>query len=831
MRVCPGCRTVYQEHIITCPKDGLPLIDRSPTFPPSKPGEAPPETQQPKEDTAVRPGLMIGEYQVEGVVAEGGMGVIYAGIHPLIRKRVAIKVLNKRFAQDPKAVSRFVLEARSVNEIGHHNIVDIFSIGELDDQRNYLIMEYLDGLALHEVLLKVKRLRPGEIQPIYEQLCDALKAAHAKGFVHRDLKPDNVVVLRRPPYPFIKILDFGLAKLRGSITSTNTEVGTVLGTPEYMAPEQCRGDNVDARTDVYALGVMLYELTTGRRPFTDNSPFRVLAMQQRETPKRPSRYSQIPEALEWCILRAMAKHPDQRFQTVEDLMQHLNHAVTERLTWTINLDPIAETCVEVLTPPPQEGEILTVLPPKPRGIDVPRPIAISDVMTDDEIETLVADSRPGMEQPIEILRMLRKEEHAHEIRGDVGSDVIAMPSVRNVRLAPVEARAPAPLLGTPDSSELEDMGATEVSDPPEVTQTKQEPIAVPSAKREEAASPARGAPAPAARAKEPPAPSPRPAPRPAAALETTPRRSGAVPAATKDPATKDPASRRSGTVPAATKDPASRRTVPATAKDDGARRRVDKPAEARAIAPTPTQSLANRPAVRLLPEALPLFDDPAPSASAAPTPPPAEADALAASGGKDATDIDINLADLTKPSSDVLVDVLPAELRAMSPSLSSADDADPADVESGVYGMRGINKAKSERETSSPRAQAETPAPHPPAIEDNIGLAKTTPIGPDVQQEVQRRLDRLQVEKTAETAKPADSDLVFDVEPPSVAELAQQAELPQPPPARWTPKGPGPTIAGSARIAPKVGLSQRTLLLIIVGAVVVATGLAALYLL
>ena len=470
MRVCPGCRTVYEEHIAVCPKDGLPLIDRSPTFARIKEGEDPEDKD---EDTAVKPGLMIGEYQVEGVIAEGGMGVIYQGIHPLIRKRVAIKVLNKRFAQDPKAVSRFVLEARSVNEIGHHNIVDIFSIGELDDQRNYLIMEFLDGLALHEILLKVKRLKPAEITPIYEQLCDALKLAHAKEFVHRDLKPDNVIVLRRPPYPFIKILDFGLAKLRGSITSSNTEVGTVLGTPEYMAPEQCRGDAVDARTDIYALGVMLYELLTGRRPFTDKSPFRVLAMQQREMPKSPSQYAPVSEAMEWIVARAMAKHPNQRFQSVGELMEHLNRATTERLPWTIDLDPVEVSMASpaALDPEPVvEVSAPVAMPGRRQGFSVPRPIAISDEMSDDDIETMVAaDSRPGMEQPEEILKMLRKEGQVQEIRGDVDSDVVVMPSVRNVRLAPVEARAPAPLLGTPGSGELEDMGATEVSDPPEVT--------------------------------------------------------------------------------------------------------------------------------------------------------------------------------------------------------------------------------------------------------------------------------------------------------------------------------------------------------------------------
>jgi serine/threonine-protein kinase len=540
MRVCPGCRTVYDEQVITCPKDGLPLIDRSPTFA-ALDEEATPPPAEKEEDTAVRPGLMIGEYQVESVIAEGGMGVIYAGIHPLIRKRVAIKVLNKRFAQDPKAVARFVLEARSVNEIGHHNIVDIFSIGELDDQRNYLIMEYLDGLAMHEILLKVKRMRPEEVVPIYEQLCDALKLAHAKEFVHRDLKPDNVIVLRRPPFPFIKILDFGLAKLRGSVTSTNTEVGTVLGTPEYMAPEQCRGDVVDARTDIYALGVMLYELITGCRPFTDKSPFRVLAMQQREMPKPPSRHVDLPEALEWVILRAMAKHPNQRFQSVDELMDNLNRSVTARAQWTINLDPIEKSEPEPAPPDPEEMVIPTALPPQPLGRagnlpQIPLPVSISDEMSDDEMETMVADSRPGTEQPEEILKLLRKDEVAQEIRGDADSQEIALPSVRNVRLAPAAARAPEPLLGTPESGELEDGESTEVSDPPDLDSMQDTDVGAGLAALSEIPH-ASEATKPAAEQQEPPKPAETPAakneaPQPAAAK---PAAAAAKPAAAGKP--------------------------------------------------------------------------------------------------------------------------------------------------------------------------------------------------------------------------------------------------------------------------------------------------------
>jgi len=278
------------------------------------------------------PGMMVHEYRIEHEIGEGGMGVVYRAIHPVIEKVVAVKVINRRFAGNPKAVSRFVMEARAVNEIGHHNIVDIFSIGELDDGRNFMVMELLDGANLHQHLGRVGRFRPGALLPVYEQVCDALDAAHAKGFLHRDLKPENIVVLRRPPQPFIKILDFGLAKLKGAV-SQHTEVGAIVGTPEYMAPEQAQGHEVDVRTDVYALGIMLYELTTGCRPFQDPSPLRILAMQQRDAPMPPSHLTAMPKKLEQVILRALAKEPGDRQGGVRELMEELRRAVPEALPW------------------------------------------------------------------------------------------------------------------------------------------------------------------------------------------------------------------------------------------------------------------------------------------------------------------------------------------------------------------------------------------------------------------------------------------------------------------------------------------------------------------
>ena len=379
MRICPGCRSTYDDSIRRCPKDGRALVEHK-YDPPLGPGPGRPRNAQPNQrrrsrqvpETNIEPGMMVGDYRVERVIAHGGIGIVFAAVHPVISKRVAVKVLSRRYAQDEEQISRFVLEARAVNQIGHHNIVDIFAIGELHDGRKYLVMEYLDGLEIHHILANVGKFRPGEILPIFEQLCDALAAAHDKGFVHRDLKPENITVLRRHPYPFIKVLDFGIAKLRGT---NQTAVGTVLGTPEYMAPEQCRAGPIDARVDIYSLGVMLYELLTGVKPFTDADPLRVLAKQAREKPKRPGELAPILPELERVILKAMAKEPAERHSSVGTPDQGFAPSDSLPLPWTASLNHTkAREHERTRTLPlvfgrPQARPRFIVHVPEPRSLD------------------------------------------------------------------------------------------------------------------------------------------------------------------------------------------------------------------------------------------------------------------------------------------------------------------------------------------------------------------------------------------------------------------------------------------------------------------------------
>ena len=222
-------------------------------------------------------GVDVGGYVIDGELGRGGMGVVFAATHPVIGKRAAIKVLKPSLSNNPATVERFVQEARSVNQIGHPNIVDIFAFGQLPDGRSYLVMDLLEGESLRR---RVKRgpLTIGEATHVIDEVASALAAAHSKGFIHRDLKPDNVfLVAHQTGRTECKLLDFGLAKLTNTVSpggssvttarAYRTATGAQLGTPDYMSPEQLQGaGKVEASTDVYALGVLSFEILVGERP-------------------------------------------------------------------------------------------------------------------------------------------------------------------------------------------------------------------------------------------------------------------------------------------------------------------------------------------------------------------------------------------------------------------------------------------------------------------------------------------------------------------------------------------------------------------------------------
>lgn len=268
-------------------------------------------------------GTMVGEYEVTGWIGEGGMGAVLSGIQPLIGKKVAIKILKTPFISNPESMRRFVDEARAVNEIGHPNIVDIFSFGQFEDGTLFFVMEYLDGETFTETLSRGP-LTYELARWILADVLDALEAAHAKGIVHRDLKPDNIFLIRKNPgKQYVKLLDFGVAKFtEEGLHSVSTTTGLPLGTPIYMSPEQCNGHRVDPRSDLYSLGVLMYQMFTGRLPF-DGTFMQVLAAHFIEEPTPPSRFTAIPRDLEEVILRCLKKDPDQRPQTAAALKEVL----------------------------------------------------------------------------------------------------------------------------------------------------------------------------------------------------------------------------------------------------------------------------------------------------------------------------------------------------------------------------------------------------------------------------------------------------------------------------------------------------------------------------
>jgi serine/threonine protein kinase len=276
-------------------------------------------------------GARLGEYEVLEPIGEGGMGVVYRGVHPLIKKRVAIKVLKPGAATDAGHVKRLIAEAEAVNAIGHRNIIDIFGLGQLDDGRPYIVMEFLEGEPLDAYLRANPRLPLHEVLTLLMEIASPLAAAHAKGVIHRDLKPSNVFLCRQADGAhYVKLLDFGLAKkAREGGSSAQTSQHVVAGTPDYMAPEQARAMPVSARTDLYAFGAMAYEMLTGEVPYVGQTPMDVMmAHVTRPVPSVLTLVPTLPFELDDLLQRLMAKAPEDRPASIGDVRAELKVIVS-----------------------------------------------------------------------------------------------------------------------------------------------------------------------------------------------------------------------------------------------------------------------------------------------------------------------------------------------------------------------------------------------------------------------------------------------------------------------------------------------------------------------
>src|SRR5690349_22081557 len=348
MKKCPKCGVEYSDATTLCPADGIAL-----------------ETV----DDALIGKTLAGKYRIDERLSGGGMGTVYRGTHVLMDKTVAIKVLRPSLAADEKIVARFSREARAASRISHPNALSVTDFGEDENGIVFLVMEYLSGRTLKQLIRDEGPLPLTRVVDITRQIGDALNAAHTEGVVHRDLKSDNIMLLDTMTGDHAVVLDFGIAKINeseGNVDTGLTAPNLVIGTPQYMSPEQCSQDaEIDARSDIYSLGVILFEMLVGHVPFSGDSPTMVMMKHLQEpVPSILEERSDLPASVARVVARAMAKVRDNRYQNVAELIEDLTIAAGMTIH---RVGPVGVTNT-VETPDPDE---VTVVRPR----EVPPPVA------------------------------------------------------------------------------------------------------------------------------------------------------------------------------------------------------------------------------------------------------------------------------------------------------------------------------------------------------------------------------------------------------------------------------------------------------------------------
>ena len=310
MKKCPKCGVDYPDATTLCPSDGSALE---------------------KDPDALVGTTLAGKYRIDARLNEGGMGTVYRGTHVLMDKTVAIKVLRPTLAADEKIVARFSREARAASRISHPNALSVTDFGEDESGNVFLVMEFLSGKTLKQVIRDEGPLPLARAVDIARQIGDALNAAHSQNVIHRDLKSDNIMLLDTMTGDHAKVLDFGIAKINepdSAIDTSLTAPNLVIGTPQYMSPEQCSQDSaIDARSDIYSFGVILYEMLVGHVPFSGDSPTMVMMKHLQEpVPSVLEERNDLPASVARVVARAMAKVPGNRYQNVAELVEDLTIA-------------------------------------------------------------------------------------------------------------------------------------------------------------------------------------------------------------------------------------------------------------------------------------------------------------------------------------------------------------------------------------------------------------------------------------------------------------------------------------------------------------------------
>lgn len=310
MKACPKCGEEYPDTTTLCPSDGVALE---------------------KTDDSLLEQTLAGKYRIDERLSEGGMGTVYRGTHVLMDKTVAIKVLRPSLAADEKIVARFSREARAASKILHPHAISVTDFGESEDGVVFLVMEYLDGKTLKEIIREDGPMELPRVVEIIRQVGGALDTAHGEGVVHRDLKSDNIMLLSSSGTDYAKVLDFGIAKIKepeGAYDPVLTSPDLVIGTPQYMSPEQCsQSPDIDARSDIYSLGVIIYEMLVGHVPFTGESSTAIMLKHlQHPAPSVLDERTDLPAAVGTVVSRALQKRPENRYETVGELVEDLTIA-------------------------------------------------------------------------------------------------------------------------------------------------------------------------------------------------------------------------------------------------------------------------------------------------------------------------------------------------------------------------------------------------------------------------------------------------------------------------------------------------------------------------